>query len=118
MLSGWYTHSCIAALTDFHIAFRKIHIVFRYFFVAKRLEVLYIQSRGGREHTPTPLAKTRHTKKIGSRHWLVDQERYKEIKMVRSQNNNGHTAFAMVINLALVAVVFAGIVAAVSSLAA
>jgi hypothetical protein len=38
--------------------------------------------------------------------------------MVRSQNNNGHTAFAMVINLALVAVVFAGIVAAVSSLAA
>lgn len=38
--------------------------------------------------------------------------------MVRSENNHGHTAFAMVINMALVAVVFAGVVAAVSSLAA
>ena len=38
--------------------------------------------------------------------------------MVRSENNQGHTAFAMVINMALVAVVFAGVVAAVSSLAA
>lgn len=38
--------------------------------------------------------------------------------MVRSENSMGHTAFAMVINLALVATVFAGIVAAVSTLAA
>ena len=38
--------------------------------------------------------------------------------MVRSENNMGHTALAMVINLALVASVFAGIVAAVSTLAA
>ncbi len=38
--------------------------------------------------------------------------------MVRHENNHGHTAFAMVINMALVAVVFAGVVAAVSSLAA
>ena len=38
--------------------------------------------------------------------------------MVRSQHNMGHTAFAMVINMALVASVFAGIVAAVSTLAA
>ncbi len=38
--------------------------------------------------------------------------------MVRSENNMGHTAFAMVINMALVAVVFAGVVAAVSTLVA
>jgi hypothetical protein len=38
--------------------------------------------------------------------------------MTLSENNNGHTAFAMVINLALVALVFAGVVASVSSLAA
>ena len=38
--------------------------------------------------------------------------------MVRSENNHGHTAAAMVINLALVATVFAGVVAAVSTLAA
>ncbi len=35
--------------------------------------------------------------------------------MVNTQNNHGHTAVAMVINLALVAAVSAGIVAAVSS---
>lgn len=38
--------------------------------------------------------------------------------MSLSGNNAGHTAFAMVINLVLVAGVFAGVVAAVSSLAA
>ncbi len=38
--------------------------------------------------------------------------------MSLSGNNAGHTAFAMVINLALVAVVFTGVIAAVSSLAA
>ncbi len=38
--------------------------------------------------------------------------------MSLSGNNAGHTAFAMLINLALVAVVFAGVVASVSSLAA
>ncbi len=36
--------------------------------------------------------------------------------MVNAQNNHGHTAIAMVINLALIAAVSAGIVAAVSSL--
>jgi Na+-translocating ferredoxin:NAD+ oxidoreductase RnfG subunit len=36
--------------------------------------------------------------------------------MVNVQNNAGHTAIAMVINLALIAAVSAGIVAAVSSL--
>ena len=38
--------------------------------------------------------------------------------MSLSENNAGHTAFAMVINLALVSVVFAGVIAAVSTLAA
>lgn len=36
--------------------------------------------------------------------------------MVNVENNHGHTAVAMVINLALVAAVSAGVVAAVSSL--
>ena len=36
--------------------------------------------------------------------------------MVKTQNNHGHTAVAMVINLALIAAVSAGIVAALSSL--
>ena len=35
-----------------------------------------------------------------------------------SENNTGHMAFVTVINLALVAVVFAGVVASVGSLAA
>jgi hypothetical protein len=38
--------------------------------------------------------------------------------MVRSENNMGHTALAMVINMALVATVFVGVVAAVSTLVA
>ena len=38
--------------------------------------------------------------------------------MVRSENNHGHTAFAMVINMALVATVFAGVVAAISTMVA
>ncbi len=38
--------------------------------------------------------------------------------MSLSGNNAGHTAFAMVINLALVASVFAGVIAAVSTVAA
>ena len=36
--------------------------------------------------------------------------------MVRFENNTGHTAVAMVINLALLAVVSAGMIAAVASL--
>jgi hypothetical protein len=36
--------------------------------------------------------------------------------MVNAHNNHGHTAIAMVINLALIAAVSAGIVAAISSL--
>ena len=36
--------------------------------------------------------------------------------MVNTQNNHGHTAVAMVINLALIAAVSAGIVASISSL--
>jgi len=36
--------------------------------------------------------------------------------MVRSENNSGHSAIAMVINLALVAGVFAGMAAAISTL--
>lgn len=36
--------------------------------------------------------------------------------MVNTQNNYGHTAIAMVVNLALLAAVSAGIVAAISSL--
>lgn len=38
--------------------------------------------------------------------------------MVRSNNSNGHTAFAMLINLVLVGGVFAGMVAAISPLIA
>ena len=38
--------------------------------------------------------------------------------MVRSENNHGHTAMAMLINLALVATVFAGVVAAISTMVA
>ncbi len=38
--------------------------------------------------------------------------------MVLSENNAGYTAVAMVLNLALVAGVFAGVVAAISTLAA
>jgi predicted double-glycine peptidase len=38
--------------------------------------------------------------------------------MVRSNNSNGHAAFATVINLVLVAGVFAGMVAAISPLMA
>jgi len=37
--------------------------------------------------------------------------------MVRSNNNAGHSAIAMVINLALVAGVFVGMAAAIASLA-
>ena len=37
--------------------------------------------------------------------------------MVLSKNNNGHAALAVVINVALVSVVFAGVVASVGSLA-
>jgi hypothetical protein len=80
--------------------------------------VRYIQSRGGREHTQTPLAKPGTKKLIGQATRLVKKERLGENEMSLSGNNAGHTAFAMIINIALMATVFAGVVAAVSSLAA
>ena len=48
---------------------------------------------------------------------LVGQTRdLGEYEMVRSKNNAGHSAIAMVINLALVAGVFAGMAAAITSM--
>ena len=71
-----------------------------------------------RDTSQTLLAKPGNRKnRSGKPHgWSLKTLRRNE--MVLSENNAGYTAVAMVLNLALVAGVFAGVVAAISTLAA
>ncbi len=78
--------------------------------------MVYIDTRGEGE-TPRTTPKTPGDKGSERLRKLVGRTRdLGEYEMVRSKNNAGHSAIAMVINLALVAGVFAGMAAAVSSL--